>query len=377
MIKRALGISLVVALAGVAPSANAAPYNFTVLGSLSGGNSTATGINYSGQIVGNFQATISTSHGFIWNGGTMSDLGTLGGTNSYAYAINNAGQVAGNANASGQGSQYATIWNGTAPTNLGTGGGAGGLPYAINNNGLVAGFTLLSDGSNVNATVWNGTTATKLGNLGTPFHSSVGGGSMAFGINDVGQVAGHSVITVDNPNNLYHAVLWNGTTPTDLGTLGGSNSSALAINASGQIVGWSNTSGNFHQHATLWDGATITDLGAGLVGNSRALAINSAGLVVGNSGYGATLWNGTTAINLNSFLDASAISAGWVLGDATGINDNGWIVGNAYNSKLGVSYGYLLAPVPEPETYAMMLAGLGLLGIVVRRRRTAQQLLVI
>jgi hypothetical protein len=28
-----------------------------------------------------------------------------------------------------------------------------------------------------------------------------------------------------------------------------------------------------------------------------------------------------------------------------------------------------LAPVPEPETYAMMLAGLGLLGLTARRRR--------
>jgi hypothetical protein len=28
-----------------------------------------------------------------------------------------------------------------------------------------------------------------------------------------------------------------------------------------------------------------------------------------------------------------------------------------------------LAPVPEPETYAMMLAGFGLLGVAARRRK--------
>jgi hypothetical protein len=28
-----------------------------------------------------------------------------------------------------------------------------------------------------------------------------------------------------------------------------------------------------------------------------------------------------------------------------------------------------MAPVPEPETYAMMLAGLGLLGVMTRRRK--------
>jgi hypothetical protein len=31
----------------------------------------------------------------------------------------------------------------------------------------------------------------------------------------------------------------------------------------------------------------------------------------------------------------------------------------------------ITAAVPEPETYAMMLAGLGLLGFVARRRRTS------
>jgi hypothetical protein len=32
---------------------------------------------------------------------------------------------------------------------------------------------------------------------------------------------------------------------------------------------------------------------------------------------------------------------------------------------------YMLAPVPEPETYALMLAGLGLLGAVARRKKTS------
>jgi len=34
------------------------------------------------------------------------------------------------------------------------------------------------------------------------------------------------------------------------------------------------------------------------------------------------------------------------------------------------SYTVMLAPVPEPETYALMLAGLGLLGVAARRRKT-------
>jgi len=38
------------------------------------------------------------------------------------------------------------------------------------------------------------------------------------------------------------------------------------------------------------------------------------------------------------------------------------------NLALNVNGYYFGAPVPEPETYAMILAGLGLLGFFARRR---------
>lgn len=51
-----------------------------------------------------------------------------------------------------------------------------------------------------------------------------------------------------------------------------------------------------------------------------------------------------------------------VAGNATGMN------GGLYNGAISVAT-VPLAPVPEPETYAMMLAGLGALGFLARRRR--------
>jgi probable HAF family extracellular repeat protein len=66
-----------------------------------------------------------------------------------------------------------------------------------------------------------------------------GANSDAFGINKSGEIAGYSY--TDNTNSVYHAVVWRGNSHTisDLGTLGGSNSTGAAINSSGKVVGWS------------------------------------------------------------------------------------------------------------------------------------------
>lgn len=44
-----------------------------------------------------------------------------------------------------------------------------------------------------------------------------------------------------------------------------------------------------------------------------------------------------------------------------------WI--NLKGTGTEASYSVTLAPVPEPETYALLLAGLGMVGTIVRRRR--------
>jgi hypothetical protein len=49
---------------------------------------------------------------------------------------------------------------------------------------------------------------------------------------------------------------------------------------------------------------------------------------------------------------------------------NGTVVG--YGGSYGGNANLVVSAVPEPETYAMMLAGLGLLGAVARRRKAKQ-----
>jgi hypothetical protein len=43
-------------------------------------------------------------------------------------------------------------------------------------------------------------------------------------------------------------------------------------------------------------------------------------------------------------------------------------MGDPYRDRIALSVDFAAAPIPEPETYAMLLAGLGLMGAMVRRR---------
>jgi probable HAF family extracellular repeat protein len=366
--------SLALLTAGVlslaAGHSNAHPFPgfvYTDLGALSGGSdSFSTSVNNSGQVVGFSSVAGGYRNATLWDG----TLSKLPGDADYseAWAVNNQGQVAGISWSATNDLTRATVWNGTTATNLGMVPGADAShARAINNSGQVVGWST-TDG-NTYATIWNGTTGTALGVL--PGADA----SYARAINNGGQIAGWSTI-----NGNTHATIWNGTTATDLGTLtGGNASAALAINDKGQVAGRSTfLAGSFAYHATTWDGSKITDLGTLGGDYSEARAINEAGLVVGwadtrDDQTSATLWSGTEVIDLNIYLDKSLVDAGWVLTGADDISDQGWIVGAAYNNLTQQTHGFLMAPIPEPETYAMLLAGLGLMAAVTshsRRRKT-------
>lgn len=252
----------------------------------------------------------------------MTDLGTLGGRSSWAQGINSAGQVAGIANTT-YGWFHAALWTGWSPADLAGPGGNGSEAYAINDAGQLAGTVSTGGTSFSHAGFWNGSNWVDLGTLG-------GRNSYGSGINNLGQVVGGSDIAGDLAQ---HATLWNGPVATDLGTLGGLTSSAYDINNRGQVVGYA--------------------------------------FGIGSSEYRATLWNGTTAVDLNDFLSAEVKAAGWVLGVATSINDNGWITGDAFNRRTGQTHAYLMAvsSVPEPGGTALWLMGLGLMTGFIRLGR--------
>lgn len=363
--------------------ANAGPYTFTVLNSLGGPGSYASSINNLGAIVGNSYTTSSTSstgpmHATLWSGNTVTDLGTLGGTWSHAESINDKGQIVGASEPTNgiSGEERAFLWAtgqmqpvGSMPQ------GSTSKAYTINSAGDIGGESDHVSRPGFAATLWRAGSRTLL------FPNSEEGRVSA--INDQGQFAGHTVDIDYDPVSGYRVFRWHaftgsGNSATQLGTLGGGDASASDINNAGQIVGWSRTS-NGQGLAALWTGAAATELAATNASQSWAKAINNLGQAVGNfrstlgvDDYRAALWiGGAAAVDLNSLLDSSVIAAGWKLQDVTDINDSGWIIGQAYNSLTNTHRAFLLTPVPEPASYALMLGGLGLAGWKLRRRRIA------
>ena len=114
-----------------------------------------------------------------------------------------------------------------------------------------------------------------------PLGSLGGTNAAAAAINGRGQVVGSSQIH-EGSRAPFHAFLWENGKMTDLGTLGGRFSDATAINDHGQVIGQSDTA-NMQLHGFIWQRGRITDLGT-LGGNeTRPLAINELGQVIGQS----------------------------------------------------------------------------------------------
>lgn len=124
----------------------------------------------------------------------------------------------------------------------------------------------------------------------------------------------------DLDSMLYHV--------TDLGTLGGDYSGAMAINDLGHVVGGSALAGGDTDHAFLYTDGQMRDIGTlPGAGNSMAHDINNNGVICGAADVGEV--NQRAFRYFNGQMQDIGTVAPWITADAEGVNDAGQIVGNS------------------------------------------------
>jgi probable HAF family extracellular repeat protein len=254
---------------------------------------------------------------------TITDIPTLGGNAAYAAGIGPNGEVVGQSYTTNAAAMRGFLWTssgGLKDIGALANGTSNIEASAINASGKIVGWSAI-DAGNTQRHAFAGTAGalTDLGTLG-------GMESFAYAINDAGRIVGQSKTS----GALDHAFLYvPGSGMSDLGVLAGTTSNALSINANGQIAGASTyQGGGSNLHAVLFQNGAITDLGT-LGGNySVAYAINASGAVAGysnlagNANSHAFVWTPSGGMQ-----DLGTLGSGTNSG-ATAINANGDIVGS-------------------------------------------------
>jgi probable HAF family extracellular repeat protein len=216
-----------------------------------------------------------------------------------------------------------------------------------------------------------------------------GAGIQANDLNNAGQVVGWL-----QAGDAYHGFVYSSGLLTDIGTLGGRDSVATAINDLGQVVGNSSIDANGGSYGFLYSGGSMSALGGGTY--MQAYGINNGGAIVGaaastihgtpNSPDDPFVWHEGTmtglgnlgrpwgaALSINDFaflyengemIDLNTLidpASGWTIMGANAINDVQQIAANA--CRAGVCQAVrldLVSAVSEPPVFALLAAGLAL-----------------
>lgn len=329
---RPLTSAVILAISTAEPVSAAARYDFSGLGLLGGNVSVARDINDQGQILllnglGRKDDDPAAIRSYVYQDGVTHEITTADGRSTLAHAINNLGEIVGEASFDASRLEKRNVFrysNGSV-VNTGLEASSKAIYWSLNDSGDLAGT--LNSGDSLAGVIYHNNSISKTG------------GITANSINNRGDVTGRGD---SNKAYLYR----NGVLQT-LGALpGGTLSEGLSINATGEVVGYSDLDPREGgSHAFHYANGVMRDLG-GLGGNSRAWDINDSGQIVGQSdtldnARHATLWNAGRVYDLSSLAPA-----GWTLTNAVSINRYGQIVGNVTHGDVQ-SEGYLLTLHPE------------------------------
>lgn len=125
--------------------------------------------------------------------------------------------------------------------------------------------------------------------------------------------------------------------------------------------GHPNYSGTDHWAVRRWTSGAAGSLSMGIQYQAEDFGSTRVHVLVD----GSEVFAGDTAATLQTWANGGlTVAAGSTIDFA--INANGLDVGD---STRFTAQGNVISPVPEPETYAMMLAGVGILSAVARRRK--------
>jgi len=351
----------------IATSAFAQPsYTVSDLAVLPGyDTSVALGVNDAGDVAG-YCTSGANQVAVVWHNGQLINLGKLtGGTYAMAVSINSQGITVGDGDT---GDGRPRIWVNTATGLYNFFSNNGGNTHAIRvgDSGFIGGYytkSLSGNTSSWRASIWtpDPKDPRKYRQMDLPVIPGINSkytSATAWAFNQSAQAAGWAVNDIIG----QHACFWNNDAThsiVDLGTYPGDWSSiAWGMNDLGQVVGESHPpSGN---RAIIWNNDpahTPTELPL-LPGDNvgSASRVNNLGHALGWSAFSAdgsfnnagpqklVLWRDGGVFDLQTVLDP-VTGAGCAISTVAGINNSGQIVGLAVHN--GQNRAYLLTPITQ------------------------------
>ena len=359
-------------------------------------------------------AGVASSEGITAGGGTITNSGTIeglvsaGNTNAVGRGITLAGNDIAGSLVGAREAIYgnATITNqagglirGQSDSAIVAQGAASGFAVAIDNN---AGATILGGGT-VNAAILGGADNTNINNAGIINGASSGKAiELGSAVNTLLISGGSAAVigSINGGSGAMNTMVVNPGAGNSFSYAGSiSNFSSVEIQSGGVTLSGVNT----YSGKTLVSGGILTLDGANRIAINSELVLNGGMLQLANAGgangqsfaslslmnnsaidlgFSSITFNGLGTVAAGKTLaitDFNAATSGYAfrfLGDYSGSADFLVLMGETRIDGLAATYsvegGYTnVTAVPEAQTWAMLLAGLGLVGAISRRRKQA------